>query len=58
MCKYLYVFDYCTPGIFEKEMTEEDSKLEEDDLLEKYGFNSDECHYMISSEKLEIQEIE
>lgn len=54
---YLYVMDYCQSSIFEIELDgTEDDNIER--LLTEYGLNIDNCTYMYSKDKLDIQTIE
>lgn len=53
----MYVFDFITCSIYEIEINEEDADKEAD-LLEEYGLNENECCYMYSSKKLELESIE
>lgn len=54
---YLYVMDYCQDSIFEIELDgTEDDDIER--LLKEYGLNIDNCTYMYSKDKLDIQTIE
>lgn len=54
---YLYVMDYCQGSIFEIELDgTEDDDIER--LLKEYGLNIDNCTYMYSKDKLDIQTIE
>ena len=51
---YLYILDYSYPGIYEIELTEEDQKLTNDEILEKHGLKEDNCHFMYTENKLEL----
>ena len=51
--EYLYVFDYSQPAIYEIPVTEDDDDLER--ILEAHGLNLDECCYMWTKEKLDIE---
>lgn len=54
---YLYVMDFCQCAIFEIELDgTEDDNIER--LLTEYGLNIDNCTYMYSKDKLDIQTIE
>lgn len=50
--EYCYVMDFSDASLSEIEMTEEDKDLEPCDLLDKYGFNNDECFYMFTSNRI------
>ena len=52
---YLYVLDFSYPGIYEIELTEEDKKLTSNEILEKYGLKEDNCHFMYTENKLELE---
>lgn len=54
---YLYVFEYSYPGLYEIELSEEDTNLTSEDILEKYGFNIDNCSFMHTEYKLELESI-
>ena len=54
---YLYVFEYSYPGLYEIELSEEDTNLTSEDILEKYGFNIDNCSFMYTEYKLELESI-
>lgn len=54
---YIYILDFSQNGIYEiKYNDEEYDNLE--DLFNQYGLNIDNCNYMISEVKLEIEQIE
>lgn len=57
MNEYLYVLDFCTPGIYEIELDDKDENLEIDEILDRRGLKSSNCNYMIVSEKLELETI-
>lgn len=57
MNEYIYVLDFCTPGIYEIELDNEDENLEIDEILDRRGLKSYNCNYMIVSEKLELETI-
>lgn len=50
--EYLYVMDFSDASISEIEITKEDTDLEIDDLLNKYGFNDDECCFMFTTKRI------
>lgn len=54
--EYLYVFDYSQPAIYEIPVTEDDDDLER--ILEAHDLDLDECSYMWTKEKLEIQTVD
>ena len=57
MDEYIYVLDFCTPGIYEIELDDEDEDLEIDKILDRRGLKSSNCNYMFASEKLELETI-
>lgn len=50
--EYLYVMDFSDASISEIEITKEDKDLETCDLLDKYGFNDDECFFMFTTKRI------
>ena len=50
--EYLYVMDLSDASISEIEITKEDKDLETCDLLDKYGFNDDECFFMFTTKRI------
>lgn len=52
---YLYVLDYCYPGIYEIKLTEEDNNVDTEKLLNKYNLKKDACDFMFSENKLELE---
>lgn len=50
--EYLYVMDFSDSSISEIEITKEDKDLETCDLLDKYGFNDDECFFMFTTKRI------
>ena len=52
---YLYVLDYSYPAIYEIELTEEDQKLTSNEILEKHGLKEDNCNFMYTKDKLELE---
>lgn len=50
--EYLYVMNFSDTSISEIEITEEDKDLESYDLLDKYGFNDDECFFMFTTKRI------
>ena len=50
--EYLYVMDFSDASISEIEITEENKDLESSDLLNKYGFNDDECFFMFTTKRI------
>ena len=54
---YLYVLEYSYPGLYEIELSEEDAELTSEDILEKHGFDIDNCNFMYTEYKLELKPI-
>lgn len=50
--EYCYVMDFSDASLSEIEITEEDKDLESCDLLDKYGFNDDECFFMFTTQRI------
>lgn len=50
--EYCYVMDFSDASLSEIEITEEDKDLESSDLLNKYGFNDDECFSMFTTKRI------
>lgn len=50
--EYLYVINFSDTSISEIEITEEDKDLESYELLDKYGFNDDECFFMFTTKRI------
>ena len=50
--EYLYVMNLSDASISEIEITEEDKDLESCDLLDKYGFNDDECFFIFTTKRI------
>ena len=50
--EYLYVMNFSDASISEIEITKEDKDLESCDLLDKYGFNEDECFFMFTTKRI------
>lgn len=50
--EYCYVMDFSDASLSEIEITEEDKDLESSDLLDKYGFNDDECFFMFTTKRI------
>lgn len=52
--QYVYIMDYSNPSIYELDLTdEEDDDIER--ILNKYNLSIDECDYMYSNFKLQIE---
>ena len=52
---YLYILEFSYPAIYEIELTEEDQKLTSYELLKKHGLKEDNCHFMYTKDKLELE---
>ena len=52
---YLYILEYSYPGIYELELSKEDTERTSEDILEKYGFNIYTCSIMYTENKLELE---
>lgn len=50
--EYCYVMDFSDASLSEIEITEENKDLESSDLLDKYGFNDDECFFMFTTKRI------
>lgn len=50
--EYLYVFQYSSPAIYEIPVTENDDDVEK--ILSAHDLRSEDCLYMWTKEKLEI----
>ena len=58
MEKYLYVFNYNVPGIYEIILEKKDDILTCEEILEKYGFKEDECTWMfVDGKRLKLETI-
>lgn len=44
--------DFSDASISEIEITKEDKDLETSNLLDKYGFNDDECFFMFTTQRI------
>jgi len=65
MFEYIYILDYSYGGLLEIKLEPEDAKyLKEtdydtiDDILRKYGIRENDCSYMLTENKLELETIE
>lgn len=50
--EYCYVMDFSDASLSEIEITKENKDLESSDLLNKYGFNDDECFFMFTTKRI------
>lgn len=56
--KYLYIMDWNRGGIYERELTDEENEMLCEDILTKFGFNTDECEWMLTNKKVKIKIID
>lgn len=50
---YIYIMDYSVSSIYEIELhIENGEEFDVADILDIYGFNEDECHYMVTNDKI------
>lgn len=54
----MYILDYSNCAIWEIELTEEDHKLEPEEILDKYDVKADDCYWLFSEQKLSIIQLE
>ena len=57
MNEYLYVLDFCAPGIYEIILDDKDQDIEIEEILDRRGLKSSNCNFMFTSEKLELETI-
>lgn len=57
MNEYLYVLDFCTPGVYEIKLDDKDKDIEIEEILDRRGLKSSNCSFMFVSEKLELETI-
>lgn len=57
MDEYLYVLDFNSAKIFEIKLDNEEQELEAEEILSRRGLNADECHFMFTTSKLELETI-
>lgn len=50
--EYCYIMDFSDASLSEIEITKENKDLESSDLLDKYGFNDDECFFMFTTKRI------
>lgn len=50
--EYCYVMDFSDASLSEIEITKEDKDLDSCVLLDKYGFNDDECFFMFTTNRI------
>ena len=54
---YLYVLEFSYPAIYEIELTEEDENLTTEEILKKRGLKEDNCQFMYTENKVELETI-
>ena len=54
---YLYVFDFSYPALYEIELTKEDENLTTEEILKKRGLKEDNCQFMYTENKVELETI-
>ena len=52
---YLYILEYSYPSIYEIKLTKEDIVITSNELLEKYGLKENNCSFMYTKNKLELE---
>ena len=57
MHRYLYVFDYSTPNIYEIKLEKYHSEMYAHEILHEHGLDDDECSWMFTDKPLSIQTI-
>ena len=57
MDEYLYVLDFNSASIYEIELDDKDQELESEEILSRRGLNADECNFMFTKSKLELETI-
>ncbi len=55
---YIYILDFCQNSIYEIKCDNANEDIEIEEIFKQYGLNIDNCNYMISEVKLEIEQIE
>lgn len=53
--QYCCILDFNTGKVFKHCITEDEINLTTEELLDKYGFNEDECSIMYTSNNLELE---
>lgn len=54
---YLCVFDFSYPALYEIELTAEDKNLTTEEILKKRGLKEDNCQFMYTENKVELETI-
>ena len=55
--EYVYILDFRNNSICEIGITGDDINLDSEALLDKYGFDIDNCNFMYSEYKLNLENI-
>ena len=55
--EYVYILDFRSNSICEIGVTENDVNLDSETLLNKYGFDIDNCNVMYSDYKLNLENV-
>lgn len=55
--EYVYILDFCNNSICEIGITGNDVNLDSETLLNKYGFDIDNCNFMYSNYKLNLKNV-
>lgn len=55
--EYVYILDFCNNAICEIVVTGDDVNLDSEALLNKYGFDIDNCNFMYSNYKLNLENV-
>ncbi len=55
--EYVYILDFRDNAICEICITGDDVKLDSESLLNKYGFDIDNCNFMYSDYKLNLENV-
>ena len=56
--QYCCILDYNSGKVFKHQIAEDELNLTSEELLDKYGFNADECSIMYTSDNLELKLLE
>ena len=55
---YIYILDFLQNGIYEIKCDDTNEDIEIEEIFKQYGLNIDNCSWMFSEVKLEIEQIE
>lgn len=58
--EWLYILNYCNGKLYEIKLTpeEQEEELDMEIFFKEYGLNVDECSWMFSSERLNLETID